>query len=100
MLTTIASHGQWIKENQIGDDTYHCLNRADETPFFRSKKNGNNSTEESWLQWVRTPCTTFRERRCLGMRPEQCVEANCKFDLSFNQVFYELTVVIILKGRI
>ena len=93
VTTTIASYGQWITEDtgyfvgKRGDDIYHCLNRADEKPFFRGQKNDTNSTEEFWLQWASTPCpfddshhTDSQLRRCIGRQPDQCVNAFSKFN--------------------
>ena len=98
--TTIASYGQWISENtetlvgKRGDNIYHCLNRADEKPFFRGQKNDTNSTEELWLQWVSTPCP-FDEydqlRRCIGRQPDQCVHAKCKFNCKGFSIYLQST---------
>ena len=91
VTNTIVSYGQWITEDtdnfvgKRGDDIYHCLNRADEKPFFRGQKNDTNSTEELWLQWASTPCPLpLKEysqwRRCIGRQPDQCVNARSKFN--------------------
>ena len=88
--TTIVSYGQWITEDtenfvgKRGDNIYHCLNRADEKPFFRGQKIDTNLTEEFWLQWASKPCPYdeyySQWRRCIGRQPDQCVKAKCKFN--------------------
>ena len=71
----IDFQGQWIEDTKRGNEIYQCLNRADENPFVRNKKNDTN-----WLEWVSKPC--FDEgRRCLGERPDECVYTVGKFYL-------------------
>ena len=56
----------------------YCLNRGDANPFL----NGTEADSKTWTQWLNTPCPeTIRNRRCLGSRPDLCVNAFCKYKL-------------------
>ena len=68
-------NGQDIYAEDVGNDLfYNCFNRVDEDPF---KKIGYNQSEDegekSWSDWVRTPCSKYDFRRCLGQKPNQCI---------------------------
>ena len=80
---TKANNGQWIQKKNKGDGmVFHCLNRGDENPFSENKR--KNATEEkskeTWMELVNMPCDDGKKyRRCLGNRPDQCVDSIGKF---------------------
>ena len=64
---------------------YQCVNRGDENPF--SKEGADEGTDD-WLKLVAEPCSElnrkceysscdyYRDRRCLGHRPDLCVSSS------------------------
>ena len=82
-LPNMTKHnGQWIEDEEAGDGrVYNCLNRMDETPFVqrRTKNASKNASKKTWQEWVNEPCDYISKRRCLGTRPDQCVDAISKF---------------------
>ena len=74
----ILPYGQTVDNEFIADGgQYDCLNRGDENPFLI-----RNITSKTWTQWINTPCPKdqYNEfRRCLGSKPDVCVNAACKY---------------------
>ena len=71
------TNGQWISKEKKGDGrVFHCLNRGDENPFFEASKQNETETDikKNWMEWMKTPCPSREERRCLGNRPDQCAD--------------------------
>ena len=75
-----SANGQWIKPVEQEDGRlFHCLNRGDENPFAETRRNTEDGSKKTWMDWVNTPCEKGKKyRRCLGQRPDQCVWAECK----------------------
>ena len=73
----IVQFGQQIKTTLTQDMyRYDCYNRGDENPYLRTKSNNSgNDDRKNWVEWVNTPCEYNDWRRCLGSRPDFCVEA-------------------------
>ena len=86
-LNGTKHNGQWIKSNEARNGLfYNCLNRMDEDPFVKIKKENAtvSSNKKTWLQLVNTPCEKDAfgdpKRRCLGNTPDVCVDPfRCKF---------------------
>ena len=82
----IMPFGQKIEKRSTTDSSqFYCLNRGDKNPFLITNR-GSNETEadsKTWTQWLDTPCPiiTNRGRRCLGSRPDICVDPFCKYIL-------------------
>ena len=79
--TNKKTNGQWINKKERGDGkVFHCLNRGDENPFSEAKKQNEPETgvKKNWMEWMKTPCPFKYYRRCLGNRPDQCVESSGK----------------------
>ena len=60
---------------------FHCLNRADEDPFAEAGRQNEieNDKKMSWTELVQEPCEKGKAyRRCLGDRPDACVDPTCK----------------------
>ena len=84
----IMPYGQTVVNESIADGSqYDCLNRGDENPFFirNSESNGTDADSKTWTQWINTPCPNQNQyneiRRCLGSRPDVCVNAVSKYIL-------------------
>ena len=84
----IMPFAQTVDKNFIADGSqYHCLNRGDENPFLirNSGSNGTDADSKTWTQWINTPCPNQNQyneiRRCLGSRPDVCVNAVSKYIL-------------------
>ena len=83
---------QQIKENEVDNKIYHCINRNDEHPFDLKNrnivKNEIKSTQNSkWLKYISEPCPEGKYfRRCLGHRSDKCIYAQC------NCIFKSFTV--------
>ena len=78
----IMPYGQTISRDLIIDESqFYCLNRNDTNPFFiiNTSSNGTEDEQKTWTQWMNTSCNYRTERRCLGFRPEICVEAISKY---------------------
>ena len=78
----IMPYGQTISRDLIIDESqFYCLNRNDTNPFFiiNSSSNGTEDEQKTWTQWMNTLCVYRSQRRCLGFRPEKCVEAISKY---------------------
>ena len=80
-LENSVPNGQDILIKDIGGgQIYNCFNRADENPF---KKMGYNESggeiDQSWSDWMRTPCQLSHNRRCLGGKPSQCVYSTGRY---------------------
>ena len=78
-------YGQSIESKLRADDSqFYCLNRGDTNPFLitNSEINKTDTDSKTWTQWVNTRCpfnTWNDDRRCLGSRPDICVEASGKY---------------------
>ena len=74
-------YGQTVDDLLFADESqFYCLNRGDANPFLKTEDDS-----KTWTQWMNIPCPINQyswERRCLGSRPDTCVEAICKFFLS------------------
>ena len=67
-IENFVPNGQDIlAEDKRDGHFYNCFNRADEDPFKKITYN------QSWSDWVRSPCLDDTYRRCLGKNPNQCV---------------------------
>ena len=79
----VMPFGQTVYSDLMTDVTkFYCLNRADVNAFL-SANYGSNGTEpdsKTWTQWMNTPCE-YDNRRCLGSRPDECVNPFCKYFL-------------------
>ena len=75
----IMPYGQTINSDLITDNSqFYCLNRGDTNPFLIT----NIESNQTWTQWVNTKCPVLRDnRRCLGSRPDICIEANGEYIL-------------------
>ena len=87
-------NGQWIRLHKNEDgNTYHCLNRKDEDPFAKTKKQMEDiKRKKSWHEEVNNSCPDKRYegkyyRRCLGNRPDRC---QCKFVNSFFKTSWKI----------
>ena len=70
----IMPFGQTVDSKLMADGTkFYCLNRGDANPFLIKKSSSNDS--QTWTQWINKPCDYTTYRRCLGTRPDQCVNA-------------------------
>ena len=80
-------YGQTIYKDLMTDDShFYCLNRGDTNPFSitNSESNVTDADSLTWTQWINEPCTDDEDhckRRCLGLRPDICVFAVCKYIL-------------------
>ena len=73
-------YSQQIQNVSMNDrKMYQCVNRGDESPFSVDDKE-----TDDWLELVTEPCPVqpniarnapLTHRRCLGQRPDQCVDA-------------------------
>jgi hypothetical protein len=74
-------YSQHIQKVSMNDSKmYQCVNRGDESPFSLDDKE-----TDDWLELVTEPCPAqpiiwewnapLTHRRCLGQRPDQCVDA-------------------------
>ena len=71
--------GQTVDNAHIADHSqYNCLNRGDEDPFLIMNNESNETESKTWRQWLNIPCDKTRLRRCLGSRPDRCVDASGK----------------------
>ena len=83
----IMPYGQTINSVFINDTShFYCLNRGDKNPFLipNSESNGTNADSNTWTAWINEPCPDDEDhwkRRCLGSRPDICVDAACKYIL-------------------
>ena len=78
----IMPYGQKINSKLISDDDqFYCLNRGDKNPFLVTNSESNETDDDSktWIQWVNTPCENWYDRRCLGLRPDKCVDSVRKY---------------------
>ena len=82
-LDYIMPFGETIATRFVADGYYNCLNRGDEHPFLitNNGRNGTDLDSKTWTQWLNTPCLNDTEidpgiyhRRCLGSRPDICID--------------------------
>ena len=76
----IMPYGQTIDIDHFKDKShFYCLNRGNTNPFLN---NGADADSKTWTQWMNTSCDNPSSyRRCLGLRPDMCVEASSKYIL-------------------
>ena len=75
----IMPYGQTIVSKLIADNShFYCLNRGDTNPFL---SNGADVDSKTWTQWVNTDCNEDTFRRCLGLRPDICIDPISKYIL-------------------
>ena len=77
-------YGQTINSDLIATNSqFYCLNRGDTNPYLitNSESNETDADSKTWKQWMNEPCDEdlYKLRRCLGLRPDICVDANCKY---------------------
>ena len=71
----ILPFGQTVDNGYIADHSqYHCINGGDENPFSIKNEAGS----KTWTEWINEPCDLGFHRRCLGSRPDKCLDAMCK----------------------
>ena len=76
----IMPYGQTINNQSTSDNShFDCLNRGDENPFSIT----NIESNETWTQLVNMQCKFVQQRRCLGLRPEICIDPSCKYKSTF-----------------
>ena len=74
----IMPFGQTVDSKLMADVTkFYCLNRGDANPFLitNNRSNETEADSQTWTQWINKPCDHRTYRRCLGIRPDQCVNA-------------------------
>ena len=79
----IMPYGQTIDIDHFKDKShFYCLNRGNTNPFLTANRtNGAGADRKTWTQWINTLCDNPNDRRCLGLRPDMCVEASSKYIL-------------------
>ena len=83
-------YGQTINSDLIATNSqFYCLNRGDTNPYLitNSESNETDADSKTWKQWMNEPCDEdlYNPRRCLGLRPNICVDAHCKY-IFVNQI--------------
>ena len=79
----VIPYGQTIDSDLMEDNNYfYCLNRGDTNPFLIT----NSERNVTWTQYVNKKCDgpnpdKKKNRRCLGLRPDMCIFATCKYRL-------------------
>ena len=103
----VMPFGQTVYTELMTDVTkFYCLNRADVNPFL-TENDGSNGTEpdsKTWTQWINTPCEQDGYRKCLGSRPDICVDAFCKYFIkslvSFQLWNFKINILHALRNRV
>ena len=78
----ITPYGQSINGDLEREySQFYCLNRGDTNPFLIT----NGESNVTWTQYIKKECdgpnlTKTKNRRCLGLRPDICVDAQSKLE--------------------